>query len=76
MCLWWKTGKQYKPIRIERIYDDQVAVADGLRAGDQLVVDGTVKLRPGVAVQALPMTGAKAAVSAAASKDTSGKVLP
>lgn len=67
-----------KPIRIERIYDDQVAVADGLRAGDQLVVDGTVKLRPGVAVQALPMTGAKAVVSApaAASKDTSGKVLP
>lgn len=67
-----------KPIRIERIYDDQVAVAEGLQVGDLLVVDGTVKLRPGVTVQALPVVKASVPVQApaAANADKSGTVTP
>ncbi|MGL4601005.1 MAG: efflux RND transporter periplasmic adaptor subunit [Plesiomonas sp.] len=45
-----------REIHVERIYNDQVAVAKGLKVGELLVVDGTVKLRTGVTVDAKPLT--------------------
>ncbi|MGL5006096.1 MAG: efflux RND transporter periplasmic adaptor subunit [Plesiomonas sp.] len=45
-----------RQIHVERIYDDQVEVAKGLKAGELLVVDGTVKVRNGMAVEAKLIT--------------------
>ncbi|MGL4455705.1 MAG: efflux RND transporter periplasmic adaptor subunit [Plesiomonas sp.] len=65
-----------REIQVERIYDDQVAVAKGLNVGDLLVVDGTVKLRSGMAVDAKPLTSTSAQPTPAASSEPAEQVKP
>ncbi|MGH8338379.1 MAG: efflux RND transporter periplasmic adaptor subunit, partial [Gammaproteobacteria bacterium] len=58
-----KEGKvDTRPIQVGDAYNNDTFVFDGLRAGDQVVVDGAITLRPGEAVKATPVTNAAAAV--------------
>jgi len=40
-----------RPVRVDRIEGEQALIADGLGAGDQVVVEGTSRLRAGARVQ-------------------------
>jgi membrane fusion protein (multidrug efflux system) len=44
---------------------DKWVVKSGLNAGDQLIVDGLQKVKPGATAQAVSMTDAASAVTAA-----------
>jgi membrane fusion protein (multidrug efflux system) len=46
---------------------DNWLVSEGLRAGDQVILEGTQKARPGTAVKAVPF-GAKPEAAAATGK--------
>jgi membrane fusion protein (multidrug efflux system) len=54
-----KDGKaEIRPVVVGEWYGDQWFVNDGLKAGDQVVVDGGQRLRPGAAVKATPVEAA------------------
>ena len=57
-----------RPVKVSGQQNGQWIVTDGLKAGEQVMVDGFQKLRPGVAVKAVPWTspGAKPAAAAPA----------
>lgn len=57
-----------RPVKVSGQQSGQWIVTDGLKAGEQVMVDGFQKLRPGVAVKAVPWTppGAKPAAAAPA----------
>jgi len=57
-----------RPVKVSGQQNGQLIVTDGLKAGEQVMVDGFQKLRPGVAVKAVPWTppGAKPAAAAPA----------
>ena len=57
-----------RPVKVSGQQNGQWVVTDGLKAGEQVMVDGFQKLRPGVAVKAVPWTppGAKPAAAAPA----------
>jgi membrane fusion protein (multidrug efflux system) len=60
-----------RPVKISNAQGNQWVVTDGLKAGDQVIVDGFQKMMvPGAPVKAVPWTpgGAASAPSAAASK--------
>ena len=42
---------QPKPVQVGDWYGDQWIINSGLQAGDRVVVDGAVRLRPGAPVQ-------------------------
>ncbi len=50
---------QTKPIEVGDWYGDQWIVNSGLASGDKVVVDGAVRLQPGVPVQIQPASPAK-----------------
>lgn len=51
---------EVRKIKIGRALGDQWLVDEGLTAGDQLIVEGLQKVKPGAAVTAVPATIAKA----------------
>ena len=51
---------EVRHIKISRALGDQWLVEEGLAVGDQLIVEGLQKVKPGVAVTAVPATTAKA----------------
>jgi RND family efflux transporter MFP subunit len=53
----------YRKVRLGALHGDQRVIADGLQAGEQVVVSGLMKLRPGMKVLVRP-AGADAAVQA------------
>ena len=57
-----------RPVKVSGQQNGQWVVTDGLKAGEQVMVDGFQKLRPGVAVKPVPWTppGAKPAAAAPA----------
>jgi len=57
-----------RPVKVGGQQNGQWVVTDGLKAGEQVMVDGFQKLRPGVAVKPVPWTppGAKPAAAAPA----------
>jgi membrane fusion protein (multidrug efflux system) len=60
---------QFRPIVVGPLTDDQWLIAEGLQAGDRVVVDGGLKLAPGVPVRPvepgrLPAPGATAVPTA------------
>jgi len=58
---------QVQPIAIDRAVGNQWYVSSGLKAGDQLIVEGFQRLRPGMPVKAVSFSAApKAAAPAAA----------
>lgn len=61
-----KDGKvELRLLATDRAVGDQWIVTSGLAAGDQVIVDGLQKVRPGAAVSAVPAGGAKQASAAA-----------
>jgi membrane fusion protein (multidrug efflux system) len=56
-----------RPVMVGDWYGDDWFIADGLKAGEQVVVDGGLALQPGVAVKATPVAAkAQPAASGAA----------
>jgi membrane fusion protein (multidrug efflux system) len=44
---------QPRPVKLGATNGNHVVVADGLRAGDRAIVDGVMKVQPGVPVKAV-----------------------
>lgn len=55
-----------KKVEVSEWSGGDIIVTNGLNAGDQVIVDGVVKLGPGAPVQATPLTDAKAVAAAPA----------
>jgi len=49
-----KKQAQIRPIKIEQAYQDNWIVADGLKQGDQVIVEGYIKTTPGTLVSPIP----------------------
>jgi len=63
-----KDGKvEYRPVEVGSWYGDEWFITDGLRSGEEVVVDGVLTLAPGVPVNAKPISTAAAQPTAAAS---------
>jgi membrane fusion protein (multidrug efflux system) len=58
---------QFRPVAVGPLSGDQWLIAEGLQAGERIVVDGGLRLAPGVPVKALSPEEAAAAQAAAAS---------
>ena len=67
----WVVDKQDKvearPIVVGDAHDNDWFIFDGLRGGDEVVVDGAITLRPGDPVNATPLTTSPPAAPASAS---------
>ncbi|MGH8619281.1 MAG: efflux RND transporter periplasmic adaptor subunit [Burkholderiales bacterium] len=56
-----KDGKaELRPVTVGEWYGDQWFINDGLKPGEQVVVDGGLRLRPGAPVKATPVAAAPA----------------
>lgn len=64
---------QRRVLETDRTIGDQWLVRSGLKAGDQLVVDGQLHVTPGVSVKSVPWV-AKQAASAPATASTAAKL--
>jgi membrane fusion protein (multidrug efflux system) len=53
-----------RPLKLDRALKDQWLVLDGLAAGDRVVLEGLQRIRPGVAVKAVPFGSAATAAPA------------
>jgi membrane fusion protein, multidrug efflux system len=66
----WVVNKEnkaeYRPVAVGEWHGDDWFITEGLRAGEQVVVDGGLTLQPGVAVTAKPLTAEKSVASGAA----------
>jgi membrane fusion protein (multidrug efflux system) len=56
---------QQRPLSLNRALGDLWLVSSGLAAGDRLVVEGMLNVRPGAKVKAVPWEGPKAGGKAA-----------
>jgi membrane fusion protein (multidrug efflux system) len=56
-----------QPVKVGSAVDDQWIVLEGLKPGDQVMVDGFQKLRPGVVVKPVPWQAAASGPSQRAS---------
>ena len=66
-----------RPVKVGDAQGNQWVILDGLKAGEQVVVDGFQKMRPGAPVKPVPWTGGKPApVASAASASASAAVAP
>jgi membrane fusion protein, multidrug efflux system len=64
-----ETGKvQQRMLTLNRAIGDQWLVSSGLSAGDRLIVEGMLNVRPGAAVKAVAWEGPKAGAAAAKPK--------
>jgi membrane fusion protein (multidrug efflux system) len=55
-----KEGKvQQRMLVLDRAIGDQWLVASGLAAGDRLIVEGWLKVKPGIPVKVVSLEGAK-----------------
>ena len=45
-----------RPLKVDRVVGDQWLVSEGLKPGDQLIVDGLQKVRPGATVTPVPVS--------------------
>jgi len=55
-------------LTLNRAIGDKWLVSSGLSAGDRVVVEGMLSVKPGAAVKAVPLSGSTAGVEATASK--------
>jgi membrane fusion protein (multidrug efflux system) len=73
----WVVGKENKaeprPVSLGDAYENDWFIFEGLRAGDQVVVDGVLTLRPGALVKASPAMEKTEAPKAGAAKTDSAK---
>lgn len=72
----WVAGKdskaEYRPVVVGNWYGNDWFVNEGLHAGDQVVVDGGLTLRPGAPLKAIPV-GEKAEGAGVTAKKEPGK---
>ena len=59
---------QQRMLTLNRAIGDKWLVSAGLSAGDRVVVEGMLSVKPGAAVKAVPLSGSTAGVEATASK--------
>lgn len=59
---------EYRPVQLGALHGEQRAIASGLKAGEQVIVSGLMKVRPGMKVTAQPAAAAQQAQAAAPSK--------
>jgi membrane fusion protein, multidrug efflux system len=59
---------QQRALSLNRAIGDQWLVSSGLSAGDRVVVEGMLNVRPGAAVKAVPLNGSTADMQGAATK--------
>jgi membrane fusion protein (multidrug efflux system) len=52
-----------RTIKISSAYEDRWIVSEGLNAGDQVIVEGLQKIRPGASVKPIPFNSAISEVS-------------
>lgn len=73
-----------RPLKVDRVVDGQWLVSEGLKPGDQLIVDGLQKVRPGATVTPVPVSasapapgvpGAPAGAAASASAPAGGAAV-
>ena len=57
---------ELRPIRPDRLVGNRVVVAEGLQAGDRVIVEGFQKIRPGASVAAIEWSRQSASAGAAA----------
>jgi membrane fusion protein (multidrug efflux system) len=57
---------QQRPVKVGSAQNGQWVVLDGLKAGEQVIVDGFQKMRPGAPVKPVPWTGPAASAPAGA----------
>jgi membrane fusion protein (multidrug efflux system) len=55
---------QQRMLTLNRAIGDQWLVSAGLAAGDRVIVEGLLNVRPGAVVKAVPLTGPKAGAEA------------
>ena len=53
---------QQRMLKLNRTIGDQWLISAGVSAGDQVIVEGMLNVRPGAAVKAVALTGAKSGV--------------
>ena len=51
---------EYRPVKVGATHGEERVIASGLRAGEQVVVSGLMKVRPGMKVQPQPAPAAQA----------------
>jgi membrane fusion protein (multidrug efflux system) len=55
----WLIGEgdkvEFRPVQLGASAENNVIVADGLKAGERIVVDGIMKVQPGAAVKGVPL---------------------
>ena len=61
-----------RALKVDRVIGNRWQVTSGLKAGDQVIVDGLQRVRPGAVVKAVPVSEAVAAAGAAASAASAG----
>jgi membrane fusion protein, multidrug efflux system len=65
---------EQRKLKVERSIDDKWLVSDGLKPGDRVIMEGLMKVRPGVPVKAVPFGSETAApAQAAAPQDAAAK---
>jgi len=57
---------QFRPVTVGQLINDRWIIADGLQSGERVVVDGGIKLAPGVTVKPVEADAASAPAAAAA----------
>ncbi len=64
---------EYRPVVVGEWHGNEWFIYEGLHAGDQVVVDGGLTLRPDMKVKAVPLSGKSDRTGVAASKSDSAK---
>jgi membrane fusion protein (multidrug efflux system) len=59
---------QFRPVSVGQLMNDRWIIAEGLHAGERVVVDGGIKLAPGVTVKPVEPDAAGAPTTVAAPK--------
>lgn len=62
-----------RPVRLGGLREGQWVITQGLHEGDQVVVDGLQKIRPGASVKAVPWQPAGSAAAAGAAQASTGQ---
>ena len=60
-----KSTAQARPVEVGEWAGSDWIITGGLKAGDQVIIDGVMRIGPGAPVQASSVNGAKAAAQAA-----------
>ena len=59
---------EFRPVQLGTLFDTMQVIKEGLKAGETVVVDGLLKVRPGQKVEPKPAAEAPAAASGEAAK--------